>query len=269
MQAFSLMYHDVVEAGADDASGFPGPWAAYYKLPVADFSYHLDAVRAAVGEQRVGLIEEADWTRPPVFLTYDDGGVSALAAAGEMEKRGMRGHFFVTTGRLGTAGFLNAGQVQELRRRGHGIGSHSVTHPTRMAACSREQLRAEWEGSVGRLEEILGEPVRVASVPGGYYSKVVGETAAAAGIRYLFHSEPRSAVGEVDGCRLLGRYAIDRSVPAAVAGKLARGGLAVRWKQTAWWEMKKGAKAVGGPVYLRLAGWFRNLSKQASSSDIK
>lgn len=257
MRAFSLMYHDVVEDGADDASGFPGPWAAYYKLPRADFVRHLDAVRAAVGGQSVGLIEDADWVRPPVFLTYDDGGVSALTAAGEMETRGMRGHFFVTTGRLGTVGFLNTGQVRELRRRGHSIGSHSATHPTRMAACSREELRAEWGGSVARLEDILGEPVRVASVPGGYYSKVVGETAAAAGIRYLFHSEPRAAVGEIAGCRLLGRYAIDRSVTAAVAGELARGGVFARWKQTAWWEMKKGAKAVGGAGYLRVAGWFR------------
>ena len=257
MRAFSLMYHDVVEEGEDDSSGFPGPWAAYYKLPVNEFTRHLDAVRAAVSGHKVGLIEDADWTRPPVFLTYDDGGVSALTAAGMMEQRGMRGHFFVTTGRLGTAGFLNTGQVHELRRRGHSIGSHSETHPTRMAACSREELRTEWGSSVARLEDILGEPVRVASVPGGYYSKAVGEMAAAAGIRHLFHSEPRAVVGEVNGCQLLGRYAIDRSVAAAVAGELARGDVLVRWKQTAWWEIKKGAKAVGGPVYLRVADWLR------------
>src|SRR5262245_47304812 len=40
------------------------------------------------------------------------------------------------------------------------------------------------------LRDILGESVTVASVPGGYYGRAVAETAAEAGIRVLFNSEP-------------------------------------------------------------------------------
>ena len=248
MNVFSVMYHDVVEAGAWDSSGFPGDGAAVYKLEHAEFGRHLDAIAAAG-------VRVCRATEPLVdgsaMLTFDDGGVSAHLLAAEMlEQHGWAGHFFVTTDRIGTAAFLSREQIQDLRRRGHVIGSHSCSHPARMAQCTREELQREWRESTRVLEDILGEPVPVASVPGGYYSRLVGETAAEAGIRVLFNSEPTAAVSRAGECVLLGRYFIQRGMPAGISGAFAAGRFGPRWKQSAYWEIKKVAKAVGGKAYL-------------------
>ena len=39
------MYHDVVAAGDEDTSGFPGRDAALYKITPEAFAAHLDAIR--------------------------------------------------------------------------------------------------------------------------------------------------------------------------------------------------------------------------------
>ena len=47
MQALAIMYHDVVENGDFESSGFPGEGAHVYKLRREDFERHLDAIAAA------------------------------------------------------------------------------------------------------------------------------------------------------------------------------------------------------------------------------
>ena len=47
MRALSLEYHDVVAGEDSDATGFPGPGPASYKIPLAAFEAHLDAIGAA------------------------------------------------------------------------------------------------------------------------------------------------------------------------------------------------------------------------------
>ncbi len=41
MKALALLYHDVVEGGDWDASGFPDPVSATYKFDRHDFERHL------------------------------------------------------------------------------------------------------------------------------------------------------------------------------------------------------------------------------------
>jgi hypothetical protein len=40
----ALMYHDIVAAGDEDTSGFPGRDAALYKITPEAFAAHLDAI---------------------------------------------------------------------------------------------------------------------------------------------------------------------------------------------------------------------------------
>ena len=74
------------------------------------------------------------------------------------------------------------------------IGSHSHTHPDIYRELEWEQMVVEWRRSCEVLSEIVGEPVHSASVPGGYYSRAVAETAAQAGVTDLFNSEPTTRV---------------------------------------------------------------------------
>jgi peptidoglycan/xylan/chitin deacetylase (PgdA/CDA1 family) len=249
MRILSIMYHDVVENGDFDSSGFPGEGSHVYKLRLEDFVRHLEAIAAVTTS--VGTVR--DLSSSPVLLTFDDGGSSAHGLiAGLLEARGWRGHFFVTTNRIGTPGFLTEAEIRDLHRRGHIVGSHSHTHPTRMSVLTRAQLDCEWRQSLARLSDIVGEPVKVASVPGGFYARHVGESAQACGIEALFTSEPTARVASLNGCHVFGRYVVQRDMGPNWSAGFATGRLAECGRQALLWKAKLVAKAIGGSAYLRL-----------------
>jgi peptidoglycan/xylan/chitin deacetylase (PgdA/CDA1 family) len=234
MRATSLMYHDVVERGEFLSSGFSGPAADAYKLETAVFRRHLETIRRSPE-----IIERAQtWTGNRLFLTFDDGGASFQSIAAILETFGWRGHFFITTDRIGSAAFLDAAQIRDLRQRGHVIGSHSCTHPRRITN------PREWLDSLERLAGILGEPVRIASVPGGFYSRRVAETAAASGIEVLFNSEPTSRPHVVAGCLVLGRYAIRHGMPPERSRDFAENRILPCAREAIVWRAKQIVKAL-------------------------
>jgi peptidoglycan/xylan/chitin deacetylase (PgdA/CDA1 family) len=239
----ALMYHDVVAAGAEDASGFPGRDAALYKVTPALLDAHLDAIMKA---------RAAPADRLDLLITFDDGGVSAMKAADALEKHGLTGHFFVTANYIGTPGFVTRSDIGDLRRRGHVIGSHSCSHPLRMGHCGSAQLVDEWTRSRSTLSDILGEEVHVASVPGGDFAPRVAEAAAGAGYVQLFTSEPTWTRRSAFGLTLIGRFAIQRWTTAEAAAALAAGDRLPCARQAIVWNAKKVTKLVCGERYLRL-----------------
>ena len=234
----ALIYHDLAERDARESVGMTGPVAGRYKLTPADFAAHLDAVRAT--GRGVGLLGARPW--PDVAFTFDDGGASALLAASMLEERGWRGHFYVTTDRVGTPGFLDADGVRDLAARGHVIGSHSHTHPRYMGKLTREELLFEWGHSRELLNEILGSPPQSAAIPGGYLAPVVTETAAATGYSLLLTSEPSSRAVRKGPLTQLGRYTIWDDTPAATAAAYAERSVRARGRLWAEWQLKKTAK---------------------------
>jgi peptidoglycan/xylan/chitin deacetylase (PgdA/CDA1 family) len=246
--ARTLLYHDVVLDGRSAASGFVGPDAEVYKLSSTEFIDHLDRLRAAgFSPSTIGDPE------PGHMLTFDDGGQSAFEfIAPALERRGWRGHFLVTTGCIGTAGFLDAQGIRALHARGHVVGAHSATHPLAMATLSESELAHEWRLSVAHLTEILGTPPVVASIPGGWYSRQVAQTAGTAGLRYLFTSEPTSRAWRVGPVLCLGRYTIWRGMPPDAAVALATGRGLWPLRQRLSWTSKKAAKHFLGPSYTSL-----------------
>jgi peptidoglycan/xylan/chitin deacetylase (PgdA/CDA1 family) len=248
MKAISLAYHDVIDQRPRTFTD----QKFLYKLDRESFHTHILSIHQQAMNISVRSIHQfARWGMDvPVFLTFDDGELGAYThVADELERYGWRGHFFITTDWIGRTGFLNRRQIRELQQRGHVIGSHSCSHPERMSQVCREALEAEWSQSCSILSDILSEKTRVASVPGGYYSRRVAETAAAAGIEVLFTSEATSKVSVLDGCLVLGRYFIQMNTPAAVSGAIAAGRLWPRWRQAVLWEAKKPVKAVTGKLY--------------------
>lgn len=254
MRSLGLEYHDVIAGGEFDASGFPGASSASYKLPVRDFTAHLDAIRASGAPvRRVDRVGDAGWGATPLFLTFDDGGAAALSeTAPLLESYGWPGHFFIVTGRVGTAGFLDAAGIREIHRRGHLVGSHSCTHPLRFSGLSVHDMIREWKESRSALEEALQAEVTVASIPGGYYRRPAARAAAEAGYRVLFTSEPTTRVWKVDDCLVLGRYSLRRASPPALVTALVTGEGIARGRQWATWNAKKVIKAAGGRVYIAL-----------------
>lgn len=251
MKAITLMYHDICDDPG--TSGFGGHDAAIYKLSVARFTRHLDAMAEEAGVV-AGRVDEWDFGQlsKPFFLTFDDGGVSALTAAGLLDERGWKGHFMITTAKIGTPGFVTAADIAELDRMGHIVGSHSDSHPLRMAALSRAEVNEEWQISKDKLGSIVGKPIETASVPGGYFSRIVAETAAENGTKFLFNSEPVQTVKEVGGCRIFGRYTIRQKCDASTVAELASGNFSAGFRQSLLWNAKKPLKILGGERFLRL-----------------
>ncbi|MBS0203902.1 MAG: polysaccharide deacetylase family protein [Planctomycetes bacterium] len=246
--SINLLYHDVTESGADDASGFAGPEAARYKLTPEEFSRHLDRIANSVTAPALAsatdLSSGTGWS-----ITFDDGGVSAITTiAAELELRNWRGWFFIATDFIDQPGFCTQAQLRQLHQRGHVIGSHSCSHPERISSCSWSQLVDEWSRSCKLLAEIVEEPIKSGSVPGGFYSPDVARAASEAGIKLLFNSEPTTGEFEVQGCRILGRYNVYRGMSADDASSLLSSPLR-RWRQSAFWSAKKAAKTVAGPIY--------------------
>lgn len=251
MKAISLAYHDVTDGSNGELVGHK----ALYKLAREDFRRHIRSIQQRSQEGAVCAIDGSRrWEgKTPVFLTFDDGELGAYdCVAGELERYGWRGHFFIATDWIGQKGFLDRSQIRELRSRGHVIGSHSCSHPERMSHLNWAELTREWSRSTSILSDLLGEAVKVASVPNGFYSLRVGRAAAAAGIEVLFTSEATAATWMVDGCLILGRYFIQIHTPPAVSGAIAAGHIWPRWRHSVVWEAKKVVKMLGGESYLKI-----------------
>jgi peptidoglycan/xylan/chitin deacetylase (PgdA/CDA1 family) len=248
--SFALLYHDVTPAGEFSSSGFVSPDANIYKFSIAEFSRHLAAISARQVSPAVSVL---DPPRPnnALLLTFDDGGVSALRwTADILEHAGHVGHFFIPTNFIGTPGFMSRGEIVELARRGHLIGSHSCSHPERMARFPARELEREWRDSLACLSDLLGSAVTLASVPGGSYSRAVGVAAAKAGVRVLFTSEPTSAIGRIGECALVGRYSVQQGTSAETAAALAAGDVAPRLRLALFWNFKKALKRAGGSAWI-------------------
>ncbi|HEY3645389.1 MAG TPA: polysaccharide deacetylase family protein [Gammaproteobacteria bacterium] len=261
----SLLFHDVYAADPAE-SGFDGEIAARYKLPLHEFNEQV--VRLAEVLEAAPVLagqEHADFG-VPVAITVDDGGLSYHSQVADLlEEQGWRGHCFMPTAWIGRPGFLERQHLRDLHQRGHVFGSHSVSHPMRFAACSYAEMVREWRDSRAELEDILGARVRTASLPGGYYSKQVAESAAEAGITTLFTSEPETRARNVHGCTVLGRYTIRRGDgPSYPARLVARASVA---RQAAWckWNAKKVLKAALGAGYPRLTARLARLERGANS----
>jgi peptidoglycan/xylan/chitin deacetylase (PgdA/CDA1 family) len=248
MRPVSLLFHDVYEADPCE-SGFRSRAADRYKLSVLQFEAQLD-----------GLLELriADpGSRIPAVITVDDGGVSFhTVIADRLEALGLRAHCFVSTDYIGERGFLAPQQIRELDERGHVIGTHSASHPTRFSTLNQSDMRREWSDSRQRLEDIVDHPVTVGSVPGGYFSRAVAEAAAAAGLQTLYTSEPTTRPSMLDGLVVVGRFTIRRGHPADMALRFAS---AAPWARCgAWveWNAKALVKPVLGASYARVADWI-------------
>ncbi|MEC8338427.1 MAG: polysaccharide deacetylase family protein [Planctomycetota bacterium] len=261
MKQITLLYHDVIEGDSHRQSGFPDAAAARYKLDRVAFVEHLHAINTVLQSPPITIeqLPQVNQQPTPCTIGFDDGGVSsATIIAEELGRFDWKGHFFITTDWIGKPGFVSENQIRELDAAGHRIGSHTCSHPNPMARCSQAQLLNEWTQSIAKLSDILGYPVEVASIPGGAYGKNVARAAAAAGIRWLFTSEPVRTSWQIDGCTMLGRYGIEcEDAPHKAAAFVAEdwGAHAKEWMV---WNAKKTIKRIGGPLFYKLRRWQQN-----------
>ena len=155
------------------------------RMDEVDREYVLERQRF---ERHIEYLASKPRTAVPAVLSFDDGDASCYTmAAPILERHGLRAEFFIVTRWIGQPGFMTDRQLRELAGRGHGIHSHSRTHP-RLAALTTAQIEDELKGSKADLESILGRPVTQLSIPGGAYDDRVIEIARRAGYTTMMNS---------------------------------------------------------------------------------
>lgn len=121
-----LTYHRIVES--------PDAIADFFDVCASELESQIALVknswgRCASPSTLLEAQDRRDDARQGFLITFDDGTADHFTmAAPLLERQGARGIFFVNTARLGSNGYLNIQQCQELQARGHAIESHSHEH---------------------------------------------------------------------------------------------------------------------------------------------
>lgn len=234
----SWLYHDVTDSPGE--SGFQNPNARIYKISVSHFIRNLAHILGSGCLLRTITNPENKSnfnTLSLNYLTFDDGGVSAMTAADILDLNNVKGHFFITTNKIGCPGFMGESQIRELHERGHVVGSHSHTHPSRFDILTSDKMFQEWSISTRILAKITGQPTVAGSVPGGNVNHRVVQAAGLAGIRHLFTSCPTYQTRLLSGVQIYGRLRVRRSTTLL----LCRWGshMYMIWPITALWYLKR------------------------------
>lgn len=138
-----------------------------YTVAEAGLRRHAEVLATEAHVLGLDALLRGDGGPSSVVLTFDDGehtvhtlGLPVLRDAGLVAT------IYVTTGWIGTAGYLDADQLRDLRDAGWTIGAHGVTHRY-LSDLSDAELEREVYEPRETLERILGEAPRHMSLPGG------------------------------------------------------------------------------------------------------
>lgn len=225
MSQIVLMYHDVYKTDPAE-SGFRRERDYPYKVSLDVFERQVAAIS--------DYCKEHNLAKESVVFTFDDGGCSFYhIIADVLEKYGYVGHFYVTTQYIETVGFMKPNEIKELQERGHIVGSHAHTHE-HLYKLSPEQVKEEWNQSVGILSKILGHQVTEASIPNGDTSDVVLKYCYECGLKDIYTSRPTTKKVSYRDMNLYGRYVVlcdtsDEYLLSIISSSLTRQKLALKW----------------------------------------
>lgn len=108
-------------------------------------------------------------TKPTsVVLTFDDGTVGQDQAAQVMNQFGMRGTFYINSGRVGLQEYLGVPQLQAIASAGHEIAGHTVDHADLTAMTTDDATRQVCNDRVALHN--LGFTVKSFAYPFGAYN---------------------------------------------------------------------------------------------------
>lgn len=251
-----FMYHDLFRRDVKE-SGFQTIGAVPYKISEKAFEKQVQLISNYCVNKHI--------KKSNIVFTFDDGGSSFLnLIAPILEKYGFLGVFFIATQYVDSPGFLTTDEIIALRKRGHIIGSHSHSHPLRMDALDMESLIEEWSVSSQILESILNEPIKVASIPNGFSSKLVLQSMADYGFTTIYDSVPTTKVRHVKGIKLLGRYAILNNMKVEDVLNIVRNPF-MRFRMKIRYEVLEGIKFMLGSQYLTVRKTLLTIRNKAQT----
>jgi peptidoglycan/xylan/chitin deacetylase (PgdA/CDA1 family) len=167
-----FLYHELREGGSDYS----------YVVSRDLFERHLELFVQSRGLGG-GLFPE---------ITFDDGHISNITlAAPLLTARGISATFFITVGWTGVKpGYMDWPDLHALHKSGFAIGAHGSSH-TLLTHCTPHQLESELVRPRLTLEDKLGAPITLLSLPGGRSNQRVLAACAAAGYTHIYTSTPK------------------------------------------------------------------------------
>lgn len=119
-------------------------WLNFEEIPIVTIDSTINARVYPIFDSIENPAPETLGT-PHIAFTFDDGTIDHYDVANKLEQYDMRGTFFINSGHIGTPGFMNPLELQELQSRGHEIGGHSVNQVEHLVGLSYEtqQLRIQ------------------------------------------------------------------------------------------------------------------------------
>lgn len=169
----------------------------WWSVSAEDFEQQLVYLRehgyttVSIMELAEGLAGRRQLPKRPIVITFDDGYEDNYRTAFPILKRqAMRGTFFVVTGRMGKAGYMNWSQIREMSLQAMEIGSHTVNHYT-LNEISLKELERELLASRLMLENNVPAAAPIFANP-------FGETAPAV-VAMLSRSGYQAACSSVVG----------------------------------------------------------------------
>jgi peptidoglycan/xylan/chitin deacetylase (PgdA/CDA1 family) len=124
-----------------------------------------------------------------IEITFDDGNRSDLdIACPALVTRGLRGHFFVLTGRLDDPRYLSADDIRTLQAQDMAIGLHGKDHVDWRKATTAG-LQIEIDQARDTLSAIVEQPIDTVGLPFGGYDKRVIRYLRRAGFRRIYTSD--------------------------------------------------------------------------------
>lgn len=120
-----------------------------------------------------------------IHFTFDDGPDRRTTPLllNELDRLGIKATFFVTTGRMASLGArarTERALLQEIVRRGHRVGNHTVTH-RQLPLLSPQEVRQEIQSASDLITELTGIDTPLVRPPGGSRSPRVDAALASMG----------------------------------------------------------------------------------------
>jgi len=176
-----LCYHRIHNGAADEYTVTPAAFAAQMQI-LKDSGYE-----SISPEQLYGYLHYKKPLPPkPVMITFDDTRLEHFTiAAPEMEKRGMRGVFFIMTIAIGKKNYMSKAQIRTLDSVGHTIGTHTWDHHM-VTKYTPDDWNIQLNGSQKTLQDITGKPVEYLAYPYGLWNTAAAEYLQSTTIKLAF-----------------------------------------------------------------------------------
>ncbi len=178
-----LTYHKISTAGNERDKDF---YTVHSDVMIAQIKaavtagYHPLPINRLLTSEKTPILPGSNYV-----LSYDDGSADHYEIVFPLlQQAGLRGIFFIPTGKLNKPGHLTNAQVQEIAKAGHTIGFHSHEH-RRLDRTRDDFLREQFKRSRGILGDLIGESPWIFAPPGGFMNEHVREVALGFGVKTI------------------------------------------------------------------------------------